>query len=88
MLSPQGMCSLMSSRPAGMSSRRQQSQFRCNAPESDYRVNVEYRGRLEIAVSGTVTRRLYRFTPAQPVQQVDPRDALYLLASGLFGVAS
>jgi hypothetical protein len=51
-------------------------------------MNVEYFGRLEIAVSGTVTRRLYRFTPVQPVQQVDPRDAFYLLASGLFGVAS
>jgi hypothetical protein len=51
-------------------------------------VNVEYLGRLEIAVSGTVTGRLYRFTPVQPVQQVDPRDAFYLLASGLFGVAS
>jgi hypothetical protein len=88
MLSPQGMRPLMSSRSIGMSSQRQQTQFKCNEPEPDYLVNVEYRGRLEIAVSGTVTGRLYRFTPVQPVQQVDPRDALYLLASGLFGVSS
>jgi len=88
MFSPQGMCSLMSSRSAGMSSQRQQTQFKCNEPVPDYLVNVEYRGRLEIAVSGIVTGGLYRFTPAQPVQQVDPRDALYLLASGLFRVAS
>ena len=71
-----------------MSSQVVQAHFKCAEPEPDYRVNVEYLGRLEIAVSGTVTRRLYRFTPAEPVQQVDPRDAFYLLASGLFGVAS
>jgi hypothetical protein len=88
MLSPQRMFSLMSSRSVGMSSQRQQAQCKCNEPEADYRVNVEYLGRLEIAVSGTVTRKLYRFTPVQPVQQVDPRDLFHLLASGLFEVAS
>jgi hypothetical protein len=71
-----------------MSSQGVRTHFKRNEPEPDYRVNVEYLGRLEIAVSGTVTGRLYRFTLAQPVQQVDPRDAFYLLASGLFGVAS
>jgi len=88
MLSPQGMCPLMSSRVTEMSSQRLHTHFKGDEPEPDYRVNVEYLGRLEIAVSGTVTRRLYRFTPVQPVQQVDPRDAFYLLASGRFGVAS
>ena len=71
-----------------MSSQRQQTQLIRHEPGSDYRVNVEYLGRLEIAVSGIVTGGLYRFTPLQPVQQVDPRDALYLLASGQFRVAS
>lgn len=70
-----------------MSSRRQQTQFKCSEPELDYCVKVEYLGRLELAVSGTVTGILYRFTPVQPVQQVDPRDAIYLMASGLFEVA-
>jgi hypothetical protein len=88
MLSPQGMYTLMSSRATGMSSQRARTHFKRDELEPDYRVNVEYLGRLEIAVSGIVTRRLYRFTPVQPVQQVDPRDAFYLLASGLFGVAS
>ena len=88
MLSQQGMCRLMNSRAIGMSSQRLPTHFKCGEPEPDYRVDVEYLGRLEIAVSGTVTRRLYRFTPAQPVQQVDPGDAVYLLASGLFGIAS
>lgn len=71
-----------------MSSQGWQTQDKCNEPEPDYRVNIEYCGRLEIAVSGTVTRRLYRFTPVQPVQQVDARDARYLMASGRFGAAS
>jgi hypothetical protein len=71
-----------------MNSQQVGTQFKLGEPEPAYRVNVEYLGRLEIAVSGIVTRRLYRFTPAQPVQQVDPRDAFYLLASGLFGIAS
>ncbi len=88
MLSPQGMCPLMSSRLIGMSSQGVWTNFKRDDPEPDYRVSVEYLGRLEIAVSGTFTGRLYRFTPIQPVQQIDPRDAFYLLASGLFGVAS
>ena len=88
MLSPQGMCPLMNSRSIRMSSQGVRTHFKRDEPEPDYRVNVEYLGRLEIAVSGTATGRLYRFTFAKPVQQVDPRDAFYLLASGLFGVAS
>jgi hypothetical protein len=88
MLSPQGMCPLMSSRSIGMSSHGARTHFKRDEPEPNYRVNVEYLGCLEIAVSGTATGRLYRFTPVQPAQQVDPRDAFYLLASGLFGVAS
>lgn len=71
-----------------MSSQGAHTHFKRHEPEPDYRVNVEYLGRLEIAVSGTVTGTLYRFSPVQPVQQVDPRDAFYLLASGLFGIAS
>jgi len=71
-----------------MSSQGARIHFNRDEPEPDYRVNVEYLGRLEIAVSGIVTGGLYRFTPVQPVQQVDPRDALYLLASGQFRVAS
>jgi hypothetical protein len=88
MLSPQGMSPLMNSRSIGMSSQGVRAHFKRDEPEPDYRVNVEYLGRLEIAVSGTATGRLYRFTPVEPAQQVDPRDAFYLLASGLFGVAS
>jgi hypothetical protein len=48
---------------------------------------LQYLGRLQIAVSGTYTGNLYRFSPLQSVQQVHPRDAFHLLNSGLFGVA-
>ena len=50
-------------------------------------LSVQYLGRLQIAVSGTYTGNLYRFSPVDSVQQVDPRDAFHLLGSGLFGVA-
>jgi hypothetical protein len=53
---------------------------------NDY-LAVQYLGRLQIAVSGTFTGNLYRFSPIQSVQPVDPRDAFYLLDSGLFGIA-
>jgi hypothetical protein len=53
-----------------------------------YSVKVEYLGRLQLAVSGTFTGNLYRFSSIQSVQPVDHRDAFYLLASGLFGIAS
>ncbi len=88
MLSQQPMGRLMSSRVSGMRNQRAQAHFKCDEPEPDYCVNVEYLGRLEIAVSGRFTGNLYRFTPVKPVQEVDPRDAFYLLSSRLFGVAS
>ncbi len=87
MLSPHVMGRLMSSRVSGIRSQRVQAHFKCDEPEPDYRVNVQYLGRLEIAVSGRFTGKLYRFTPVQSVQ-VDPRDAFYLLSSRLFGIAS
>jgi hypothetical protein len=51
-------------------------------------LTVRYLGRLRIAVTGTFTGNLYRFSPSQSVQQVDARDAFHLLDSGLFGIAS
>ena len=61
--------------------------FASERPAPNGYLAVEYLGRLQIAVSGTFTGRLYRFSPVQSVQQVDPRDAFYLLDSGLFGGA-
>ena len=53
----------------------------------NYPIKVEYLGHLKIAVSGRYTGSLYRFSPRAPVQQIDPRDALYLLENRLFGIA-
>jgi hypothetical protein len=50
-------------------------------------VSLEYLGRMQLAVSGTVTGKLYRFSPTQTIQAVDVRDAFELLNSGLFGIA-
>jgi hypothetical protein len=76
------------SRTTAMNSDQEQVLFKSDERAPDYQVNIEYLGRLEIAVSGRVTGTLYRFSPILPMQLVDPRDAFYLLASGLFGVAS
>lgn len=51
-------------------------------------LSVRYLGDLRIAVSGAHTGILYRFSPIDSVQLVDPRDAMHLLDSGLFGVAN
>jgi hypothetical protein len=88
MLSSRKVCRLMSSRTGGANSRHRQIDFRHDGRASCDPVNLAYLGRLEITVGGLFTRKLYRFSPLKPVQQVDPRDAFYLLASTLFRVAS
>jgi hypothetical protein len=71
-----------------MPSNRKHAAWTAGYNRGDDRVGVEYLGRLQLAVSGTFTGTLYRFSPMHPVQHVDLRDAFYLLSSGLFGVAS
>jgi hypothetical protein len=66
---------------------RKHHSFASEGSATDEYLAVQYLGRLQIAVSGTFTGNLYRFSPIQSVQQVDPRDAFYLLDSGLFGIA-
>jgi hypothetical protein len=50
-------------------------------------LKLRYLGEPHIAVRGTFTRNLYHFSGFTPVQTVDIRDARYLLASKLFGIA-
>ncbi len=57
------------------------------------RPNIEcldlcYLGIPRIAVRGRITRQLYSFSANRRVQAVDERDAKYMLASRLFGIAS
>jgi hypothetical protein len=85
MLSPRVKNRLMSSRLSGINSHP--AQIRFMPGKRGYHLKVEYLGRLEITITGRFTGRIYRFNPLQPIQQVDPRDAYYLLASRRFGVA-
>ena len=50
-------------------------------------LKLRYLGKPRIAVRGTISRNLYHFSDLLPVQMVDKRDARYLLASMLFGIA-
>lgn len=50
-------------------------------------VQLRYLGKSAVALRGTITRNLYQFSEFMPVQTVDRRDARYLLATKLFGIA-
>lgn len=50
-------------------------------------LKLRYLGKPTIAVRGSITRNLYHFSAVLPEQTVDVRDARFLLASALFGVA-
>ena len=78
---------LMSSRMNGMCASDMNPFVEGIGADPDYRISVQYLGRLQITVSGRFTGNLYRFSPVQPVQQVQARDAFYLLETGLFGIA-
>jgi hypothetical protein len=47
-------------------------------------MHLHYLGRSAIVLQGAATGREYGFSPGRPVQPVDIRDAIALLASGLF----
>lgn len=65
-----------------MLSGRKQDEAR--ATESRRELALDYQGQPPIYVCGPVTGRDYAFSSVQPVQQVDARDARFLLASPLF----
>jgi hypothetical protein len=77
----------MSSRENSAFRSRADLMFESAASESDSCIDLRYLGRLQISVSGRFTGNLYRFSPFSAVQQVQARDAFYLLESGLFGIA-
>ena len=47
-------------------------------------VRLRYLGSASVLVSGPATRRPYAFSPMQPTQQVDARDATVMLRTRLF----
>jgi hypothetical protein len=78
---------LLRSKFNGMEASEMNPYIEALGAEPDFCLGVHYLGHLQIAVSGRFTGNLYRFSPVQPVQQVQARDAFYLLESGLFGIA-
>lgn len=50
-------------------------------------VKLRYLGKSSVALRGAITRDLYQFSEFVPVQTIDRRDARYLLATKLFGIA-
>jgi|HubBroStandDraft_1064217.scaffolds.fasta_scaffold07669_5 hypothetical protein len=50
-------------------------------------LRLRYTGQSEMCVQGSVTGSVYQFSPTEPVQPVDPRDARFLLGSRLFGLS-
>ena len=50
-------------------------------------LNLSYCGELPVNLQGAITGNLYQFSQRQPVQPVDPKDAVFLLASQLFRLA-
>ncbi len=45
---------------------------------------VKYTGRTPVSVHGPITGKIYRFSPEQPLQDVDVRDAALLSQSAKF----
>ena len=50
-------------------------------------LNLFYCGKKPVNLQGAITGNLYQFSQLQPVQPVDPKDAVFLLASQLFRLA-
>ena len=63
---------------------QKRSAIKVNAGSPNSALNLLYSGQIPMRVRGTATGSVYQFSPVQPVQAVDPRDAQVLLASRLF----
>ena len=53
-------------------------------PQNNAALKVRYSGQPQVYVRGPVTGNLYPFSPQEPVQAVDNRDATSLLSSRYF----
>jgi hypothetical protein len=53
-------------------------------PQTNATLRVRYSGQPQVYVRGPVTGNLYPFSPQEPVQAVDNRDATSLLSSRYF----
>jgi hypothetical protein len=53
-------------------------------PDGRSAVNLQYQGSTTVHLRGPVSGQVYQFTPANPHQPVDRRDAVSMLQTRLF----
>jgi hypothetical protein len=70
-----------------MSCSPEQITMRTGGNPSYVPINLYYVGSLPMDIRGPVTGFRYHFSPLQPVQSVDPRDAIDLLVDRQFRLA-
>jgi hypothetical protein len=66
---------------------QKRSGLRDGATALNAALHLRYTGQSDMCVQGSVTGSVYQFSPTEPVQPVDPRDARFLLGSRLFGLS-
>jgi len=67
--------------------RNKRSELAAGGAEASAQLNLRYCGNQPMDLRGAATGKAYRFSPQQPVQPVDPKDAVFLLACRLFRLA-
>jgi hypothetical protein len=50
-------------------------------------LNLRYSGQRPVKIRGAITGRSYQFSPQEPVQPVELKDAVFLLAGRSFRIA-
>jgi hypothetical protein len=63
---------------------QKRSELKSNAAPQNATLKVRYSGQPPVYLRGSVTGSIYQFSPVQPVQSVDRRDAKFLLGRRLF----
>lgn len=67
-----------------MSCTQEQGVFRYDGTPLKSSLKIYYRGEQPLDVRGGATGVVYQFSHLQRMQPVDPKDAVFLLASRLF----
>jgi hypothetical protein len=67
-----------------MCSGQQRSTLNVDQAAQNAALNLYYSGHVPVHIRGSVTGQIYAFSHLRPVQAVDSRDAVILLASPLF----
>jgi hypothetical protein len=60
---------------------QEQSALRASGTPKYVAINLHYIGSQPTCFLGPVTGNVYEFSPVQPIQSVDPRDAVDLLVN-------